>query len=165
VLKRKKMHEQTIHLTINGKSYTPTLAGNTTLLEYLRDNLRLTGTKDGCKEGECGACTVIMNGEAVKSCLVLALQADGAVIETVEGLVREEGYLHPLQQAFMEVGAVQCGFCTPGMLMTAKAYLKKNGTPTHEQIRSALSGNLCRCTGYVKIVQAVTLAASRMVDL
>jgi aerobic carbon-monoxide dehydrogenase small subunit len=156
------MHKQTICLLINGIEYRPAVSGNTTLLALLREGLHLTGTKDGCKEGECGVCTVILNGDAVKSCLILAVQADGASIETVEGLMQENARLHPLQQAFIEVGAVQCGFCTPGMLMSAKALLDKNASPSHHEIRQALSGNLCRCTGYQKIISAVELAGSRM---
>jgi len=156
------MSKHTLSITVNGHPYTASVGGSTTLLEFLRDTLHLTGTKNGCAEGDCGACTVIMNGQAVKSCLVLALQANGATLETVEGLHGPGGSLHPLQEAFVESGAVQCGYCTPGMLMSAKALLDANPAPTSDEIRTALAGNLCRCTGYVKIIAAVELAASKL---
>ncbi len=156
------MSTHTLHITVNGKPVVRVVSGSTTLLDLLRDGLGLTGTKNGCAEGDCGACTVILNGQAVKSCLVLAVQADGASIETVEGLSGPDGRLHPLQEAFVEAGAVQCGYCTPGMLMAAKALLEVNPAPTDTDIRMALAGNLCRCTGYSKIVAAVHLAAARM---
>ena len=149
-----------LHVTVNGEPCTGVVRGSTTLLEFLRNNLGLTGTKDGCAEGDCGACTVILNGQAVKSCLVLAAQADGGSVLTVEGLAGPDGELHPIQQAFMEAGAVQCGFCTPGMLLAAKALLEANPHPDREAIRVALSGNLCRCTGYAKIVHAVEYATA-----
>jgi len=155
------MSTHTLSLTINGQTHTAPVNGSTTLLEFLRDTLHLTGTKNGCAEGDCGACTVILNGQAVKSCLVLAAQVDGAAIETVEGLVGVGGELHPLQAAFVDAGAVQCGFCTPGMLMSAKALLDRAPAPTADEIRTALAGNLCRCTGYAKIVAAVQQAAER----
>jgi len=129
------------------------------LLDLLREEMGLTGTKKGCGEGECGACTVIMNGRAVLSCLIPALKADGAEIMTIEGLAGE-GRLHPLQQAFLEEGAVQCGYCTPGMLLTAKALLDENPKPSVEDVKRAISGNLCRCTGYQQIVQAIARAAA-----
>ncbi|MBM4312481.1 MAG: (2Fe-2S)-binding protein [Deltaproteobacteria bacterium] len=128
------------------------------LLDLLREELGLTGTKKGCEAGECGACTVIMNGRAVLACLVPAAKADGAEIMTIEGLAGKGG-LHPLQQAFLEAGAVQCGYCTPGMLLAAKALLDTNPEPSLEDVKRAISGNLCRCTGYTKIVQAVRAAA------
>jgi len=156
------MSTHTLSITVNGHPYTAPVSGSTTLLEFLRDTLRLTGTKNGCAEGDCGACAVIMNGQAVKSCLVLAIQANGASIETVEGLHGMAGSLHPVQEAFVEAGAVQCGYCTPGMLMSAKALLDANPAPTREEIRTALAGNLCRCTGYMKIIAAVELAASKL---
>jgi len=128
------------------------------LLDILRDELRLTGTKEGCAVGECGACTVIMNGNAVNSCLILATQANNATIKTVENL-EQDNVLSKLQNAFVDEGAIQCGFCTPGMLMSAKALLDKTPHPTEEQIKEALEGNLCRCTGYVPILNAVKKAA------
>nr|WP_246566046.1 (2Fe-2S)-binding protein [Tissierella simiarum] len=123
----------------------------------MRDKLRLTGTKEGCGEGECGACTVIMDGVSVNSCLVMAFQADGSNILTIEGL-EEEGKLHPIQKAFIEEGAIQCGYCTPGMIMSVKALLDKQPYPSREEIRKGISGNLCRCTGYNKIVDATEMA-------
>jgi carbon-monoxide dehydrogenase small subunit len=131
------------------------------LLDLLREDLGLTGTKKGCEEGECGACTVIMNGKAVLSCLIPAFKADGAEVLTVEGMVRE-GSLHPLQQAFWEEGAVQCGYCTPGMLLSAKALLDENPEPSVEDVKIGISGNLCRCTGYTKIVRAIQVAAEKL---
>jgi len=150
-----------ISFIINGKAKTALAEPDIMLVDYLREELNLTGTKKGCGKGECGACTVIMDGKAVNSCMVPIFKADGAVIETVEGL-EKDGKLHPLQNAFIEEGAVQCGFCTPGMLMSAKALLDKNPNPSKEEIREALGGNICRCTGYVKIEQAVTTAAALM---
>ncbi len=153
------MSTHVIHLRVNGQAHEVTVSGSTTLLHVLRDTLGFTGVKDGCAEGDCGACTVLFNGQAIKSCLVLAAQADGADILTVEGLCGPDGGLHPLQAAFLDAGAVQCGYCTPGMLLSAKALLDANPHPTRQEIREALSGNLCRCTGYAKIVKAVELAA------
>lgn len=150
-----------ITFNINGREWTGEVDPNATLLEVIRGEVGLTGTKYGCGIGECGACTVIMNGKAVNSCLVLAPQADGARIETVEGLMRE-GKLHPLQEAFIEHHAVQCGYCTPGMLMSAKALLEENPDPTEEEIRAGISGNLCRCTGYEPIVKAIKAAAAKL---
>jgi len=147
-----------ISFIVNGEKVTVQVPENYTLLRVLREELGLMGTKEGCGKGECGACTVIMNGQPVTSCIVLAPQADGAVIETIEGLSKE-GELHPIQKAFVEEGAVQCGFCTPGFIMSAKALLDKNAQPTTEEIKEAISGNLCRCTGYVKIVNAIQKAA------
>jgi carbon-monoxide dehydrogenase small subunit len=154
--------QHTVSLVVNGQPASAHVSGHTTLLELLRDYLGLVGTKNGCAEGDCGACTVIMNDQPVKSCLVLAAQASGATIETVEGLAGPDGQLHPLQEAFIDCGAVQCGFCTPGVLMAAKSLLDRNAAPTRQEIREALAGNLCRCTGYVKIFAAVELAASRL---
>lgn len=142
-----------IELTVNGRRHEVAVEDNWTLLDMLREELRLTGTKRGCDIGDCGACTVLMDGVPTFSCLVLARQAAGANIETIEGVGRDE--LDALQKSFVEHGAVQCGFCTPGMLMTAKALLRKHPHPTPELIRRELSGNLCRCTGYQKIVEAV----------
>ena len=143
-----------IHLTINDKEYDVPVQPNQLLVDVLRYELRLTGTKKGCGMGDCGSCTVILDGKPVNSCLVLAMQANGSKITTIEGLETEEG-LHPVQKAFMEKGAIQCGFCSPGMLLSSKNLLDKNPKPSEEEIRRALSGNLCRCTGYQKIVDAV----------
>ena len=148
-----------IKLTVNGKSYERLVEARMTLADFLRSELDLTGTHLGCEHGVCGACTVLLNGEAVRSCLLLAVQADGAELLTVEGLARGNE-LHPLQKAFHERHALQCGFCTPGFLMTAFAFLKETPTPTEAQVREAISGNLCRCTGYLPIVQAILQAAS-----
>ena len=146
-----------LHLTVNGESYELDVPAHRTLLEVIRGDLGLTGTKQGCDHGDCGACTVLLDGEAVNACLVLALQAEGKSVTTIEGLSRD-GKLHPLQQAFISQGAIQCGFCTPGMVLTAKALLDKNPRPDEREIREGLSGNLCRCTGYRKIVEAVKQA-------
>jgi aerobic carbon-monoxide dehydrogenase small subunit len=143
-----------IQMTINDRAYEVAVAPNKTLADLIRYDLGLTGTKKGCDTGDCGACTVILNGDPVNSCLVLAVQADNAVIETIEGLSTDDG-LHPLQQAFVEKGAIQCGFCTPGMILSAKNLLDKNPAPTEEEIREGISGNLCRCTGYQKIFEAI----------
>jgi aerobic carbon-monoxide dehydrogenase small subunit len=143
-----------IQMTINDRAYEVAVAPNKTLADLIRYDLGLTGTKKGCDTGDCGACTVILNGDPVNSCLVLAVQADNAVIETIEGLSTDDG-LHPLQQAFVEKGAIQCGFCTPGMILSAKNLLDKNPAPTEEDIREGISGNLCRCTGYQKIFEAI----------
>ncbi|MBC8505506.1 MAG: (2Fe-2S)-binding protein [Anaerolineales bacterium] len=151
-----------VSFKLNGKDVTVSCASNHTLLDVLRNELALPGTKDACSgEGECGACTVIMDGAAVNSCLVFIGQVGGRSVETIEGLVKN-GDLHPLQRAFVEAGAVQCGYCTPGMIMASKALLDQNPTPNDAEIREGLSGNLCRCTGYVKIVDAVRIAAQEM---
>ena len=149
-----------IHTTINNRRYSLDTRPNQTLLDLLRDEIGLTGTKRGCEVGECGACTVLLNGQAVNSCLVLAPQVDGQEIVTVEALADGET-LHPLQESFLEHEAVHCGFCTPGMLMSAKNLLDGNPNPSEEEIRLAISGNLCRCTGYVQIVEAIADAADR----
>lgn len=143
-----------IHVTVNGKEYDQAVDQNKTLVDFLRNDLMLTGTKQGCSTGECGACTVILNGKPVNSCLVLAVQANGSDILTIEGVKTPEG-LHPLQKAFVEKGAIQCGFCSPGMILSAYSLLQRNPKPTEAEIRTALSGNLCRCTGYQKIIEAV----------
>lgn len=148
-----------INLKINGENYNINTKKEFRLIDLLREELNLIGSKEGCGEGECGACTVIMNGETVNSCMVMAFQADGSNILTIEGLGTENN-LHPIQKAFIEVGAVQCGYCTPGMILSAKALLDKNPQPTREEIREGISGNLCRCTGYNKIVDATELAIS-----
>ncbi len=143
-----------ITLKVNSRQWDLAVEPNRTLVDMLRYDLGLTGTKKGCDLGECGSCTVILNGKPVNACLVLAIQANGAEVLTIEGLKPSQG-LHPLQQAFVEKGAIQCGFCTPGMILSASSLLKQNSNPTEEDIRTALSGNLCRCTGYQKIVEAV----------
>ena len=150
-----------VELVVNGESYGVAIAPQRTLLEVLREDLDLTGTKHGCELGECGACTVLVDGEPRLSCLTLALEAEGRQITTVEGLASEDG-LHPLQSAFAELSAAQCGYCTPGMLLTAKALLEANSAPSRDETKQALSGNLCRCTGYAKIIEAVSLAAEGM---
>lgn len=156
------MRSISILLTVNDEPCTVTVEPNKTLLYVLRDDLGLYGAKDACGgEGECGACTIIMNGEPVNACLVLAGQAAGSRIETIEGLARD-GHLHPLQQAFVELGAVQCGYCIPGAVMSAKALLDRDPQPSDEAIREALSGNLCRCTGYTKMIAAVRRAAKEL---
>jgi len=143
-----------MQLSVNGQQVQVSVGGSETLLDCLRNQLGLTGTKKGCDQGDCGACTVLVDGTPVNSCLMLAVEADGREITTIEGLAQEDG-LHPLQEAFISHNAVQCGFCTPGMVLSAKALLDENPSPTEEEIRRALAGNLCRCTGYAKIVQAV----------
>jgi carbon-monoxide dehydrogenase small subunit len=145
-------------MTLNGEEVTIEVRPDALLVDVLRDQLELTGTKEACGEGECGACTVLLDGEPVTSCLVPALKAQGREVMTVEGLA-SGGELHLLQKAFIEHGAVQCGYCTPGMLMSAKALLDRNPHPTEGEIRQAISGNLCRCTGYVKIVEAIEAAS------
>lgn len=148
-------------LKINNKDYQLKLKGNETLLEVLRDHLGMTGTKTGCDESECGTCTVMVNGKAVLSCITMAAAVQGDEIQSIEGLADGE-QLHPLQQAFMDKGAVQCGFCIPGFIMSAKALLEKNTNPTREEIDYALDGNLCRCAGYLKIIEAIQSAGKAM---
>ena len=150
-----------IRFTVNGRQDERETDAETRLLDLLREDLALTGTKEGCGEGECGACTVLVDGRAVNSCLVLAPQVDGKSVLTVEGLAQGD-VLHPVQQAFVEKGGVQCGFCTPGFIMSTVALLQENPDPSDEEILTALEGNLCRCTGYTKIVEAVRAAAERM---
>jgi len=144
-----------ISLKVNGKEYEAAIEQNTLLVDLLRYDLELTGTKKGCGTGECGSCTVILNGQPVNSCLVLAMSVNGAEIETIEGVAPDGGGLHPIQEAFVEHGAIQCGYCSPGMILSSKNLLAKNPKPTEGEVRKALSGNLCRCTGYQKIVEAV----------
>jgi len=153
-----------IEFTINGKKRRMQTTPSTRLLDLIRDDLHLTGTKEGCGKGECGACTVIMDGELVASCLVLALQADGAVITTIEGLSHRDK-LHPIQEAFIETGAVQCGFCIPGIIMAAKKILENNFHPDENEIKRGISGNICRCTGYQKIFDAIKLAGEKLAVL
>jgi len=150
-----------VELRVNGERAEVAFAPQKTLLEVLREDLRLTGTKHGCELGECGTCAVLLDGRPVLSCLVLGLECEGRRVESVEGMAGPGG-LHPLQKAFSDLGAAQCGYCTPGFLLTAKALLEENPKPTLPQIREALAGNLCRCTGYVKIFEAVELAAAWM---
>ena len=150
-----------ISVTVNGRKVDLAVSPSETLIEFLRTRLGLSGTKEGCGSGDCGACTVILNGKAVNSCLVLAIETHGGSVTTIEGL-SSDGELHPLQQAFIDNGTVQCGFCTPGMIMSAKALLDENPNPTEEDIRFGLAGNLCRCTGYVSVMSAVTAAAKEL---
>jgi carbon-monoxide dehydrogenase small subunit len=153
------MTSHTIAVTVNGAEERLDVTPNMTLLQMLREVLALTGTKNGCEAGECGACTVLLDGEPVNSCMVLALEVDGCEVTTVEGLA-EGGELGSLQEAFGDQNAVQCGFCTPGMLLTAQALLKRNPNPTEDEIKAALVGNLCRCTGYVRIIKAIQQVAA-----
>jgi len=148
-----------VKCNVNGDSISLEVEPHWTLLRMIRDEMGLTGTKEGCGEGDCGACTVLVDGKAVNSCLMLAVDVDGKSITTIEGLA-QRGELHPLQRFFLERGAVQCGFCTPGMILTAKALLDQTPHPTEEEIRLAIAGNLCRCTGYSKIVDAIQTAAA-----
>jgi len=156
-----KAQVKLLQIRVNGDDYSVAVPVYKTLLEVLREDLQLTGTKHGCEVGECGACTVLVDGEPVLSCLTLTADVEGREITTVEGLA-ENGELHPLQIAFAERGAAQCGYCTPGMLMAAKALLDKNPKPSEDEIKEALSGNLCRCTGYLKIIKAVKSAGERL---
>ena len=153
-----------VAVSINGTPYASEVEPRLLLSDYLRHDLGLTGTHVGCEHGVCGACTILMDGEAVRSCLIFAVQADGAALTTVEGLAPSEGELHPVQQAFRDAHGLQCGFCTPGFLMTVVPFLRDNPDPTEDEIREGISGNLCRCTGYQNIVEAVRLAAGRARD-
>ena len=155
---RQKAH---IRFTLNGEETEVAFAPHKTLLEVLREDLALTGTKHGCELGECGTCAVLLDGRSVLSCLVLGLDAEDRRVETVEGMA-DEGGLHPLQETFADTGAAQCGYCTPGFLLVAKELLAQNASPSRDEIKEALSGNLCRCTGYIKIYEAVEQAAARM---
>ena len=155
------MKKRNIELTVNGEAYEVVAAPNRTLLEVLREDLYLTGTKEGCGEGACGTCTVLVDGKPVRSCLTLAVEVEGREVTTIEGLA-PLGELHPVQKAFVEYGAIQCGFCSPGMILTAKALLEENPEPTEEEARRAISGNVCRCTGYAKIVEAMLTAAGKV---
>ena len=152
-----------LRLQVNGEAAEVWVAAHKTLLEVLREDLGLTGTKHGCELGECGACTVLVDGDPVLSCLALPVELEGRDIVTVEGMM-EQGIPHPLQKAFAELGAAQCGYCTPGILLAAKALLDRNREPTREDIKAFLAGNLCRCTGYLQIIDAVELAAKRLVE-
>ena len=150
-----------VRFTLNGEATEVAFAPHKTLLEVLREDLNLTGTKHGCELGECGTCTVLVDGRSVLSCLFLGLDAEGREVKTIEGMA-DGATLHPLQETFADLGAAQCGYCSPGFLLVAEELLKKNRKPTRDEIREALSGNLCRCTGYIKIYEAVELAAARM---
>jgi carbon-monoxide dehydrogenase small subunit len=149
--------KRVIGLTVNGEPYEVAIEPHRTLLKVLRQELDLTGTKQGCDDGACGCCTVLMDGRPVLSCLVLAVEAQGKEILTIEGLA-EDGQLHPIQKAFIEHGAIQCGFCTPGMILSAKALLEENPEATKEEVKRGMAGNLCRCTGYIKIIEAIQAA-------
>jgi carbon-monoxide dehydrogenase small subunit len=153
------MPKKIIKFKVNGEEHQISVDTRRTLLDTLRYDLQLTGTKEGCGDGNCGSCTVLLNGQAVNSCLVFTVEVDGQEITTIEGLA-PDGKFHPLQQAFIDEGAVQCGFCTPGLILTAKAFLDTNPEPTEIQVRQGISGNLCRCTGYDKIVRAILKAAA-----
>lgn len=150
-----------LQMTVNGELVTKSIQEDDMLLDVLREELHLTGVKKGCGKGECGACTVILDGKAVNSCMIPAAKAEGCHIETIEGLSKN-GVLHPLQRAFVDCGAIQCGFCTPGMILSAKALLDRTLTPTEAELREAISGNICRCTGYVKIREAILEAARQL---
>ena len=154
--------QRTVQLTVNGQVYQRQVPTRQLLADFLRQELHLTGTHVGCEHGVCGACTVLLNGEPVRSCLLLAVQAQGANLATVEGLAAAEGSLHLLQQAFQQCHALQCGFCTPGFLMTLQVFLQENRAPTADQVRQAIAGHLCRCTGYQHIVEAVLRAATQL---
>jgi carbon-monoxide dehydrogenase small subunit len=150
-----------VHLKVNGLAYETEVEPRRTLLELIREDLELMGTKEGCGLGECGTCTVLLDGRPIKSCITLAVQANGREVTTIEGLEKSDGTLHPLQQAFIDHGAIQCGFCTPGMILSAKALLDENPRPTELEVRQAIAGNLCRCTGYQKIVEAIQSLADK----
>jgi carbon-monoxide dehydrogenase small subunit len=154
--------KQIVIFNLNGESVQVEIEPHLTLLQLLRDRVGLTGTKEGCGMGECGACTVLLDGKTVNSCIFPAIEVDGKSVTTIEGLTDAQGNLHPIQKAFIEYGAIQCGFCTPGMVLSAKALLDENPKPTEEEIRDGIAGNLCRCTGYLQIVQAIKAASERM---
>jgi aerobic carbon-monoxide dehydrogenase small subunit len=156
------MSRHEIRLTVNGEPHQATVSSRVTLVDFLREQLRLTGTHTGCEHGVCGACTVLLEGEPVRACLLFAVQADGLAVTTVEGLAPERDSLSVLQDAFWETHALQCGFCTSGMLIAARALLAETPEPSEHEIRSAIAGNLCRCTGYKQIVEAIALAAERL---
>jgi carbon-monoxide dehydrogenase small subunit len=160
--------ERDVKFLLNGNEIKMKIKDHWTLLYLLREELDLMGTKEGCGSGECGACTVIVNGDAVNSCLYLAAEIDGKEIQTIEGLASSDGTLHPLQKSFVENGGIQCGFCSPGMIMSAKALLNENQNPTTEEIKHALAGNICRCTGYIQIidsVRAVTITGNEGIEV
>ena len=149
------MEKRTVSFTLNGEPVAVEIEPHLTLLQLLRDKLELTGTKEGCGMGECGACTVLLDGKTVNSCIFPALEVEGRKVTTIEGLTDPQGNLHHIQKAFVEHGAIQCGFCTPGMVLSAKALLDENPKPSEEEIRHGMAGNLCRCTGYLQIIQAI----------
>jgi len=153
--------KKTIRFTLNGERIEVEIEPRLTLLQLLREELELTGTKEGCGMGECGACTVLLDGRTINSCIFPAMEVDGKSITTIEGMVDTKGGLHPIQKAFIQHGAVQCGFCTPGMVLSAKALLDETPRPTEEQIRDGIAGNLCRCTGYLQIIQAIKAASGQ----
>ena len=155
------MDKRNLGFTLNGEPVQVDIEPHLMLLQVLRDRLELTGTKEGCGMGECGACTVLLDGKAVNSCIFPALEVEGKSVTTIEGLADAKGGLHPIQKAFIEIGAIQCGFCTPGMVLSAKALLDENPKPTEEEIRNGIAGNLCRCTGYLQIVQAIKAASNQ----
>ena len=155
------MDKKTISFILNGELTEVEIEPHLTLLQVLRDKLELTGTKEGCGMGECGACTVLLDGKTINSCIFPALEAQGKSVTTIESLTDGQGNLHPIQKAFVEYGAIQCGFCTPGMVLSAKALLDENPKPTEEEIRAGIAGNLCRCTGYLQIIQAIKAASKQ----
>jgi len=157
-MKEESNRMRTIQMKLNDEPVEALIQENRSMLDFLRNNMGLTGTKKGCEEGECGACTILLNGKPVNSCLMLAVEADGQEITTIEG-IKKNSDLHPVQKAFIEKWALQCGFCTPGMIMSAIVLLEENPNPTEYEIRDAIAGNLCRCTGYSKIVEAISAAA------
>lgn len=156
------MGTRTVSFTVNGEPVQVEIEPHLTLLQVLRDKLELIGTKEGCGMGECGACTVLLDGKAINSCIFPALEVEGSKVATIEGLTDPLGNLHPIQKAFIEQGAVQCGFCTPGMLLSAKALLDENPKPSEEEIRHGIAGNLCRCTGYLQIIQAIKAVSGQL---
>jgi carbon-monoxide dehydrogenase small subunit len=160
-VKENETMKQTITFNLNGESVQVEIEPHLTLLQLLRDKLELTGTKEGCGMGECGACTVLLDGKTINSCIFPAMEVDGKSVITIEGLTDAKGNLHPIQKAFIEYGAIQCGFCTPGMVLSAKALLDENPKPTEEEIRSGIAGNLCRCTGYLQIFQAIKAVSNQ----
>lgn len=153
--------KQILNFILNGEPVQVEIEPHLTLLELLRNELELTGTKEGCGMGECGACTVLLDGKAINSCILPALEVEGKGVTTIEGVADDKGGLHAIQKAFIEYGAIQCGFCTPGMVLSAKALLDENPKPTEEEIRNGIAGNLCRCTGYLQIVQAIKAASGQ----
>ena len=160
--KENEAMKQIVNFTLNGESVQVEIEPHLTLLQLLRDKLELTGTKEGCGMGECGACTVLLDGKTVNSCIFPAMEVEGKSVITIEGLTDAQGRLHPVQRAFVEYGAIQCGFCTPGMVLSAKALLDENPKPTDAEIRTGIAGNLCRCTGYLQIVQAIKAASGQL---